>query len=328
MPSVSVVMSSYNYDEYITSAIESVLAQSFSDLELIIVDDGSRDKSRDLIQSYLKKDDRIKAIFHQNNMGISKTVNDGWDAAKGKFIASISSDDLWAEDKLDKQIEILQDDEELVIWTEGEIIDKCGMTTGDLFTDFHGAANRRKSGNIFEELFKGNFILASSRIFKKENLLGRRYSEDLKYLGDYRFAVDMANVYDYYFIEEPLTKYRVHGNNTVNRDKDGYKEDIVKLVEYFLSAYGDNTSNDVRLHLHRFSVNTLREQLAQAESECYEIKRSVVWKALMAYQELVVERCLPCGTGRREAYDIFIERCRFMVNEEWRNSIANIRNRH
>jgi glycosyltransferase involved in cell wall biosynthesis len=335
MPLISVVMTSYNYGNYISEAIDSVLAQTFSDLELIIVDDASEDNSKDIIRKYANKYTRIKAIFHQENLGISRTVNDGWNAASGKFIASISSDDMWASDKLEKQLEILQEDEDLVVWTEGEIVDRQGRATGQLFSTFHGAEGRRKSGDIFEELLKGNFIFGSSRIFKKGSLEGREYSENLKYLSDYRFAVDMASEYEYYFIEEPLTKYRMHGNNTVNRDIEGYQMDTVKLAEYFLSTYGDKIPNDIRVHLHLLSVNTLKNQLSQANSqlsqaerEIKEMKSSVIWQALMAYQEIIVERGLPQGTGRREAYDHFIECCRTIVNEGWRSSIDCIRNRH
>lgn len=324
MPLISVVMSSYNYGNYIFEAIDSVLAQTFSDLELIIVDDASEDNSKDIIRDYMNKYARIKAIFHEENLGISRTVNDGWNAASGKFIASISADDIWARDKLEKQFEVLQKDEDLVVWTEGEIIDRHGMATGELFSTVFGADGRRKNGDIFEELLRGNFILASSRIFKKDCLKGRKYSENLKYLSDYRFAVDMANEFEYYFIEEPLTKYRMHGNNTANRDIEGYQDDTVKLAEYFLSTYGDEIPNDIRVHLHLSSTNTLRYQLiqtnsqlikansrlSQAEKEIEEMKRSVIWRALMAYQDKVVEKGLPRNTGRRRAYDSFIEGCR------------------
>ena len=317
MPLISVVMTSYNYGEYISKAIDSVLAQTFSDLELIIVDDASEDNSRDIIRSYMNKYARIKAIFHQENLGISRTVNDGWNAASGKFIASISSDDIWASDKLEKQLEILQEDEDLVVWTEGEIIDAQGRSTGELFSIVHGAGERKKGGDIFEELLMGNFIFASSRIFKKDCLRGLQYSENLKYLGDYKFAVDMAHEYKYYFMDKPLTKYRMHGNNTVNRDIEGFYVDTVKLVEYFLSTYGDEVSNDIRMHLHLFSVNTLKNQLfqansqrSQAEKEIQEMKRSVIWRALMAFQDRVVEKALPRDKERRRAYDRFIEGCR------------------
>ena len=172
MPLVTVLMPSYNHERFVSQAIESVLEQTFEDFELIIIDDGSTDKSPQIIKNYLKKDDRIKAIFHPKNMGIPKTFNKLIDNAKGKFISYISSDDLWVKNKLKKQLEILKQDENLIIWTEGEIIDAENHPTGETFTQLYQSLE--KNGNIFEELLSGNFILGSSMIFKKENLNGIR----------------------------------------------------------------------------------------------------------------------------------------------------------
>lgn len=247
MPTVSAVLSSYNYGAYISQAIESVLAQSFDDLELIIVDDASVDDSRQIIERYARADSRIRTKYHSENLGVSKTINDGWSMARGKFIANISADDMWMKDKLESQVKVLEKDEDLVVWSEGEIIDGKGAPTGELFTHIHGAAQRKKSGGILAELLKGNFILASSRIFKRQNLQGRNYNESLKHLGDYQFAVDMAKDYDYYFFERPLAKYRIHGKNTVQVDLAGHYRDSIALNRYFLQTYGRGMSNDTKI---------------------------------------------------------------------------------
>jgi len=98
---VSVLMASFNHERYISEAIESVLKQSFSDLELIIVDDCSTDGSKQIILDYQAKDNRVHAFFHKENMGIAKTVNHALDVAKGRFISFIGSDDLWVPKKLE-----------------------------------------------------------------------------------------------------------------------------------------------------------------------------------------------------------------------------------
>ena len=81
MPLISVVMTSYNHHRYISEAIESVLCQTFDDIELIIVDDASWDYSRDIIQRYQQTDPRVRFIFHKKNVGISRTTSDGFAAA-------------------------------------------------------------------------------------------------------------------------------------------------------------------------------------------------------------------------------------------------------
>ncbi|MGZ7171982.1 MAG: glycosyltransferase family 2 protein, partial [Halobacteriota archaeon] len=136
MPLVSVGMASYNHEKFISEAIESVLGQDFDDLELIIVDDASTDSSRQIIQKYAAKDSRVSVILHEANCGIAKTANDGIAAAKGKFLAPIASDDVWMKDKLSKQLAVLESDEDLIVWTEAEIIDERSQPVGSTWREF------------------------------------------------------------------------------------------------------------------------------------------------------------------------------------------------
>lgn len=246
MPLISVIMPSYNHERYISEAIESVLNQTFTDFELIIIDDASKDKSREIIKAYEEKDSRIRAIFHNENKGIAKTLNDGIEKAGGKFIALFASDDVWVKDKLKKQLETLEKNEDLVVWSEGLIIDAQGNFTGELFTQKYGAPKRKKSGDIFEELLKGNFICSQTVILKKGNLGNIRYDEQLKYLSDYKFMVDLARKYKYYFILEPLAMYRIHGRNAILSDRVGWMKDQLIIGEYFLQKYGNEISNKVK----------------------------------------------------------------------------------
>ncbi len=135
VPLVSVCMQTWNSEQFIGEAIESVLGQDFEDLELIIVDGASTDATRQIIERYAKQDPRIRAIFHERNLGISSACNDGIEAAKGKFIAQIDSDDVWVADKLTKQLAVLERDEDLIVWSEGEIIDHAGRSIGKSFSE-------------------------------------------------------------------------------------------------------------------------------------------------------------------------------------------------
>ena len=147
MPLVSVVMTSYQYDRYIAEAIDSVLNQTMSDLELIIVDDGSTDQSHQIIQSYAKKDHRVKPVLGTVNRGIGHTMNTGIEMATGEFIAFISSDDRWLPDKLEIQLKILENNKDLVVWTEGTIIDAQGKPMGE--TSRSMVQSREKRAEIF-----------------------------------------------------------------------------------------------------------------------------------------------------------------------------------
>lgn len=246
MPLVSVIMPSYNYEEYISEAIESVLEQTFVDFELIIIDDASKDNSKKLIQLFDKKNTKIRSFFHKENKGLAKTVNECIKKAKGKYISYFSSDDIWSKEKLEKQLKILEKNEDLIVWSEGLIVDAKSDFTGELFTQIHSALNRKKSGDIFEELLKNNYICGQSLIYKRENLKNVRFDEDLKYLGDYKFLVDLAKEYMFYFIPEPLVMYRIHGRNTIFSDRSGWKKEDIRIRNYFLQEYGDEISPKVK----------------------------------------------------------------------------------
>ena len=141
MPLVSVLMACYNHERFVSEAIESVLGQTFEDYELIIMDNGSEDGSLQIIKNYNKKDDRIKTIFNAENIGTPKSQNELIESAKGKFICRIDSDDVWVENKLEKQLEVIKQDENLVVWTEAEIID---VKASQLIKNLHKCIQAKK----------------------------------------------------------------------------------------------------------------------------------------------------------------------------------------
>jgi glycosyltransferase involved in cell wall biosynthesis len=265
MPLVSVIMLSYNHEAYLSEAIESVLQQTVQDFELIIIDDNSDDDSVPLIKKYQTRDKRIKTIFQGTNQGIPRNTNEGFGAAKGKYITFIDSDDVWMPEKLQKQLDVLASDENLVVWSEGLIIDAHNVPTGKTFTQIFESELREKSGNIFEDLMKGNHILGSSLIFKRQNLNNIRANENLRYLNDFQFNVDMARFYDFWFIQEPLVYYRMHGDNTYDRDCEGHFLDYPKVGLYFLEKYGDDIQNEIRTHIFSDSTNNLQRVISRRE---------------------------------------------------------------
>jgi teichuronic acid biosynthesis glycosyltransferase TuaG len=251
MPLVSVVMPSYNYEEFIAESIESVLGQDFDDLELIIVD-ASTDSSRQIIQKYVAKDHRIQVILHEYNKGISKAINDGFEKARGRFIAHIDSDDVWVADKLTKQLAVLEHDEDLIVWSEGEIIDRKGQPVGKSFSEFRGCVSKKKSGDMFQELVRGNYIFASSLLFKKTNLGEIRRDESLIYLNDYKFVLDLARKYEFYYSAEPLAKYRLHGSN-ISSSSEGTKiarREYISILEESIRKYDREITRETKANMY------------------------------------------------------------------------------
>jgi len=229
-PLVSVVMLSWNHEAYVSAAIESVLAQSEGDLELMVIDDASSDASPAIIRSLEARDHRIEALFHAENLGIAKSVNEGLRAARGEYVALFSSDDLWKPDKLERQMDVLKRAPGAVVWSEGMVIDRHGAPTGELFTQRFGPYGRRKkSGDIFDDLCRSNYIYGESLVTHRENLAGISFDTSLKYLNDYKANLALASRFPFRFIEEPLAMYRIHGENSILRDAQGWTRDQALL---------------------------------------------------------------------------------------------------
>jgi glycosyltransferase involved in cell wall biosynthesis len=111
MQKVSVVLTCYNGARWISSAIESILAQTYKNLELVVIDDGSTDNSKEIVSSYLC-DERVRYIY-QENRGFSAAVNRGIKESRGELIGFIGQDDLWLHYKLELQVEYLNKHKEV-----------------------------------------------------------------------------------------------------------------------------------------------------------------------------------------------------------------------
>jgi teichuronic acid biosynthesis glycosyltransferase TuaG len=234
-------MCSYNHEKYIEDSINSVLNQTFPDLELLITDDCSTDSSPKIIGDYVQKDPRVHAVFHTKNWGISRTLNDSLEQVRGKYVCFQDSDDLWAINKLEKQLKILGKSDSKVLWSEGEVIDSQGKKTGMLVTQLLRAFTN-KSGYLFESLLKEQFILRQSMICKAEYVKNLRCDLGLKYVNDHRFLVDLAFNHEFQFISEPLVKYRWHSNNASKKNELVWARDKIRVRKYFLVRYGDRIS--------------------------------------------------------------------------------------
>ncbi|MCT4614491.1 MAG: glycosyltransferase [Marinifilaceae bacterium] len=124
---ISIITPSYNSAQFINQTIDSVITQSYTNWEMIIVDDSSSDKSREIISLYQKKDARIKSIFLKENVGAAEARNKALEIAKGNYIAFLDSDDLWKSNKLMKQIEFMAKNQYAFTYTAYDIINEAGQ---------------------------------------------------------------------------------------------------------------------------------------------------------------------------------------------------------
>jgi glycosyltransferase involved in cell wall biosynthesis len=131
-PTVSVVMPAYNTADYITETVQSILDQTFTDFELIAINDGSVDQTGDILEGFAKLDPRIR-VFHQENMGIIETLNRGICLSEGKYIARIDSDDIAHPERLAKQVEFMENNPDVgVSGTRCSFFGDCGYRLGPI----------------------------------------------------------------------------------------------------------------------------------------------------------------------------------------------------
>src|SRR5690554_4163648 len=130
MPLVSIISPSYNSSSYITNTIDSVLSQTNNNWEMLIIDDCSTDNSVEVIQSFIDKDPRIKLIQLTENSGAAVARNKGIEAAKGRYIAFLDSDDAWSPDKLEKQLAFMQANDYPFTFAAYDKVNEAGKVFG------------------------------------------------------------------------------------------------------------------------------------------------------------------------------------------------------
>lgn len=227
-PLVSVITPIYNGYKYIDQCVESVVLQSYENWELLLIDDGSTDQSLEKIYKWINKDSRIKFLAHPNNSnkGVSLTRNLGITYSSGKYIALLDCDDIWFSEKLQKQVEILEDDPELtLVYCKAVVIDDDGFSLdkSNKNIEFPHIAGNGYPGkhNIFNELLNEIiWIPCPTVVFPKKiiNEIGG-FQENLKHqCEDLIFFILASNLGAAYFINDFLAEYRIHSNSYTSKN--------------------------------------------------------------------------------------------------------------
>lgn len=178
MPAVSVVIPAYNSAAFLRQAIDSVLDQTYSDLEIIVIDDGSSDDTEAVARSF---GDRV-SCFRQQNRGVSAARNHGIKLARGQYLAFLDADDLWAPQKLAEQIPLFDQDAEIgLVYSDWGVVSEDGESQAS----FH-SSRPAASGYVFDELVRTGFILTSGTVVRRSCLADVGYfDETLSIAQDY-----------------------------------------------------------------------------------------------------------------------------------------------
>jgi len=197
---VIVLMSVYNCEKYLREAIDSILNQTFKDFEFIIINDGSTDRTAQILESY--HDPRIKVINNQKNIGLTKSLNIGIKRTRGEYIARQDADDISLPERMEKMVGFLDENRKVgVLRSSFIIIDENG-------NELETTILEREDEKIRKKLLRDNPF--GFELFRKSAILKiGGYREEFKYAQDYDLCLRIADISKVANIEEPLYKYRI-----------------------------------------------------------------------------------------------------------------------
>lgn len=234
MPQVSVVMPAYNHEAYVGPAIESVLAQSQDDLELIIVNDGSHDATEQVVRSY--EDGRIR-YYSQENQGAHNALNLGIFHARGRYLSIINSDDVYDVNRLSTLRNLLEKRGAKMAFSDLVITDAQLRPLPESYPTVAWLERVRsayhQSGSLLHSLLRGNWVVTTSNLFMETEFALKVGSfSDFRYAHDYDFILRALTIFksqNIAYCDQKLLFYRLHQSNTV-------KENFINLQRETLAV--------------------------------------------------------------------------------------------
>lgn len=206
MPKVSVNIPVYNDEKHIRDTLDSALNQTYRDLEVIIVDDGSTDRTAEIIKGY--HDPRVK-YHYQANKGIGVARNKALELSVGKYIAFLDHDDLWLPQKLEKQMALFDKNPELgLVFCDTTFFNE----QGDMYSIY--AKRKPPKGNVFDAILSWYFLSCETVVIKKE-VIDKIcfFPPNMMMAEEYDLFLRIAYKYPIDYVDEPLAKYRIHEKN-------------------------------------------------------------------------------------------------------------------
>lgn len=252
-PTVSVVIPSYNHEKYVKETIDSILNQTFQDFEIVITDDGSSDATVDRIKEYT--DPRIRLFMFENNKGHCKTLNHCIKNSKGKYIAYMSSDDIWELEKLEKQVNYLKTNPDVqAVFSKVRIIDEEGnqfQNKEHFFYSIFDQENKLHHEWLRHFFYEGNSLCHPSVLLRREvyDAVGL-YNERVSLNPDFDMWIKLClNQFKIHILDDKLIKFRVR--------------------DYDLNVSGDTPSNNIKA---RFEYKQLLDNFLKIDEPEFLLK--------------------------------------------------------
>ncbi|MEY2832207.1 MAG: hypothetical protein RLZZ574_1465 [Cyanobacteriota bacterium] len=230
-PEVTVIIPAYNAMRYLAETIETVLAQTYQDFEVLVVNDGSTDNTSTWVSQLCQKEPKVRLIS-QANKGLPGARNTGIKQSRGKYIAILDADDLWEPTKLQKQVDSLDSNPEAgLCYTWTALADSEGKVTGRVVAS-------HAEGNVWQQLTEINFVCCGStpvirrRCFETVGF----FAEDLRFSEDWDMWLRIAAKYPFVVVKESLIRYRQHSNNMTKNCQKMLETSRVLIERNFASA--------------------------------------------------------------------------------------------
>lgn len=232
MPEVSVTIPTYNRSSLVREAIESVLSQTFNDLEVVVVDDGSTDDTRSVVKAI--DDARVK-YYYKNNDGCASARNLGIAKCTGEYISFLDSDDLWPKNFLDVMLNHLESKPEY-----GCVY--CPITL--VYPDGRKKESYRveqcKSGQLTKDLFKTNFIWLQATVFRKSVLEGFTFDESMRNAADTDALLRLSTRIQFLFVPDIEVIFRAEHRICPRKDLSSINCNKIRVLERFYHRLGGN----------------------------------------------------------------------------------------
>lgn len=249
LPKVCVLCGCFNHAEFVKESLESIKAQTYKNIQLIIWDDFSKDESVSIIKEWIKEY-KSDCIFLQNssNLGICKSLNKALHLAKGDFIAVIAADDVWLPDKIHNQVDIMQKSSQDigVVYSDAFKIDEKGNQLPGMFIQTYRNLLSPPEGYIFDFLYDGNFIPAMATLVRTKcyECIGT-YDEELAF-EDWDMWLRISKSFRFVYDPIPSAKYRLVSTSLSHTmsDKMCKTAKNLKLKQHFNNGLNENQSNE------------------------------------------------------------------------------------
>jgi glycosyltransferase involved in cell wall biosynthesis len=215
-PKVTAIVACYNHARFVPEALNSVKAQDYPSIELVVMDDCSKDNSVAVIQEWLKQNwPEATLIAHKTNVGVCRTLNDALRHAHGKHIRLLAADDVWLPQTLGGQVELMEESsaEVGVVYSDAYTMNASGETLQEMFIASHRKAQGILDGWLFETLLQSNFIPAMTALIRRScfEAVGT-YDESLAF-EDWDMWLRISHEFRFRYYPEATARYRIVGTS-------------------------------------------------------------------------------------------------------------------